>query len=342
MSISNEQTVLDVRAINAQLLIAGLREQALAERLQRQLAVTSAITNSLDNGLYALDRTGRFTMVNPAAERMLGWAEGELLGLDAHAVIHGRASSDQPPDADSPLQTVLHMGTVVRDDHAHWTHRNGTVFPAAYSAAPIITDGQIIGAVVDFRNMSVAQQVAQIMAQQAAELARSRVRLEQLLADVQALALRDELTGLYNRRGFLTLAAQQMKVARRTKNALSLVFIDLDGFKAINDRWGHAMGNQALITLAHILTTTFRDSDLVARLGGDEFVVLATDSDGQNSANAVQRVQAECMRLNREAAAPYQLAMSVGVAHATATQRYTLEELLAQADALMYADKHAK
>src|SRR6185295_2441915 len=78
------QAVLDTRAVNEQVLLAGLREQTLAVQLQRQLAFTTAITASLGEGLYTFDRAGRFTMANPAAERLLGWSEAELLGRDMH------------------------------------------------------------------------------------------------------------------------------------------------------------------------------------------------------------------------------------------------------------------
>ena len=339
----DEQAVIDTRAINEQLLIAGLRELELAEQLQRQLAFTNTITNSLGEGLCALDRAGRFTMVNPAAERMLGWTEGELLGRGAHAVIHGQAAASVHSMAeDSPLLAVMRSGTPARDEGALWTRRDGTVFPTAYSAAPIVTDGQIVGAVVAFRDITEVRQVALTLARQAAELARSRAELEQLLAEVQALALTDDLTALYNRRGFFTLAAQQMKVAKRTKHALSLIFVDLDGLKGINDRWGHQEGSLAITATAHILIASFRDSDIIARFGGDEFVVLAMDSDPQDPDKVLQRLQAQCARHNMQANAPYQLSMSIGVAHSTAERPCSLEELLSQADAQMYAHKKTK
>lgn len=337
----DEQTVRDTRAINEQLLIAGLHEQELAEQLQRQLAFTNAITNSLAEGLIALDRAGRFRMVNPAAEQMLGWKEAELLGRSAHAVIHGQTAACDLAD-DSLLLTVMRSSTAARDEQAIWTRQDGAVFPTAYSAAPIIADGQVVGAVLAFRDMTEARQSALTLARQAAELARAHAELEHVLTEVQALALTDDLTALYNRRGFFTLAAQQMKVATRTRHALSLIYIDLDGLKSINDRWGHQAGSQAIIAAAHILSATFRDSDIIARLGGDEFVVLAMDSDAQDRDKVLQRVQAQCDLHNRQANAPYQLSMSIGVAHCTVERSCSLDELLAQADAQMYAHKQTK
>jgi diguanylate cyclase (GGDEF)-like protein/PAS domain S-box-containing protein len=337
------QVMIDTRAINEQLLIAGLREQELAEQLQRQLAFTSAITKSLGEGLYALDRAGRFTMVNPAAERMLGWTEKELLGRSVHEVIHDQAAASARSWADDlPPLAVMRSGIASRDENAMATRRDGARFPTAYSAAPIVTDGQVVGAVVAFRDMTQVRQVALTLAQRTTALARSHIELEHVLAEVQALALTDDLTTLYNRRGFFTLAAQQMKVARRMKHPLSLIFIDLDGLKGINDSWGHKMGSQAITMTAHILTATFRDSDIISRFGGDEFVVLAVDSTAHDVDKLLQRLEAQCAQHNRQANVPYQLSMSIGVAHSTAEQPCSLEELLEQADVQMYAHKRTK
>jgi PAS domain S-box-containing protein len=147
----DEQAIIDTRAINEQLLIAGLRELELAEQLQRQLAFTTAITNSLGEGLYTLDHEGRFMMVNPAAERMLGWQEAELIGKDVGVVIPSNAANAGDY---APLLDVLHLGTTQRSENALFVNHNGDVFPTAYSAAPIVLEEQIVGAVVTFRDMT--------------------------------------------------------------------------------------------------------------------------------------------------------------------------------------------
>jgi diguanylate cyclase (GGDEF)-like protein len=173
-------------------------------------------------------------------------------------------------------------------------------------------------------------------------LTRAHSELEQTLANAQSQALADALTGLYNRRGFFTLAAQQLKLARRTRQTLCLLFIDLDGLKALNDRYGHLAGDAAIIAAARILSAAFRDSDIIARIGGDEFVVLAMGPDVYSLEKVAQRVQAQCARYNAQSAAAYQIALSIGVAHAPPDQPRSLDELLQQADSAMYAHKQAK
>ena len=128
------------------------------------------------------------------------------------------------------------------------------------------------------------------------------------------LALLDELTGLYNRRGFLTLATRDLRVARRGDESLCVVFADLDNLKRVNDTGGHALGDRALRDTAAVLRQTFRDSDLVARIGADEYAVLVRHA-GPGSADVLaDRLKRQVREFNRRAARPYQLSISLGLA----------------------------
>jgi PAS domain S-box-containing protein len=141
----DEQTVVDTRAVNEQLLIAGLREQELAEQLLHQLAFINTITTSLAEGVYALDRAGQFTFVNPTAEQLLGWTEAELLGRDAQVVINMQSTTGV---------RIVPENASYRDDDVVLARRDGVMFPAAYSVASIVAHGQVVGAVVAFRDMT--------------------------------------------------------------------------------------------------------------------------------------------------------------------------------------------
>jgi len=155
-----EQFAHDIQAVNEQLLIAGLREQTLAEQLRHQLAFTNAITTSLVEGVYVLDMAGRCIFVNPAAEHMLGWTSAELHGTQVSVVIPSHAAlGDSSAAAPAPLQEVLRFGTVYRDDNALFVHQGGRIFPTAYAVAPISMDGQVVGAVITFRDMTDMRQL---------------------------------------------------------------------------------------------------------------------------------------------------------------------------------------
>ena len=156
---------------------------------------------------------------------------------------------------------------------------------------------------------------------------------------LRALSLVDELTGLYNRRGFLALAQQQLKLARRGHREVVLLFIDMDDFKEINDTFGHGEGDTALTRAAQVLRKTFRDSDILARLGGDEFVVLATDTGAATSEIIISRMRRELQERNEQDGFPYRLSFSVGAARFDPDAPPSIEELLATADSMLYQQK---
>jgi two-component system, cell cycle response regulator len=170
--------------------------------------------------------------------------------------------------------------------------------------------------------------------------ARERHRL---LAELRQLVIVDELTGVYNRRGFVSLADHHFALTSRTGGTLSLLYIDLDGMKGINDTYGHHEGDHALRTTADLLVRTFRFTDVIGRLGGDEFCVLLTPSGGVTDADiAVARLDAQVAETNRSAVLRYELAMSVGVARYEASAPCSLDELLRKADRAMYERKHGR
>jgi diguanylate cyclase (GGDEF)-like protein len=171
---------------------------------------------------------------------------------------------------------------------------------------------------------------------------RNAVERHRLLQALRSLSLIDDLTGLYNRRGFTDLGGQYLRLARRNHQVVSLIYMDLDRFKTINDTLGHHVGDQALIRVADLLRNTFRSSDIVARIGGDEFAVLALETASESGEWLAQRIRDAVDARNRSTREAYQLHVSVGVARAHAEDRVRLEDLLAHADAAMYHEKRSK
>ncbi|MGB9330503.1 MAG: GGDEF domain-containing protein [Steroidobacteraceae bacterium] len=169
--------------------------------------------------------------------------------------------------------------------------------------------------------------------------ARRRQRVQE---ELLYLALRDELTGLYNRRAFRVLARRSLRSAHRLQRQALVFFADLDGLKGINDRFGHGEGDRALSRAAAGFKTTFNhDSDIVARLDGDEFIALVIEEDGR-------RADDLCCLLRRSVAtrgageSRYALTLSVGVARSDSERPNSLSELMAQADAALYRDKRSR
>ncbi len=154
-------------------------------------------------------------------------------------------------------------------------------------------------------------------------------------------SLKDDLTGLYNRRGFLTFAEEQVKLACAGRRELLVVFADVDGLKAINDGYGHSEGDRALKHAAEVLLAVFRDTDIVARLGGDEFAVLALDC----SPTGLVRINAhfeKMLRFVNDRDRPWKLSISVGTVQVDSRHQVSLDELLSKADAMMYERKRER
>jgi two-component system cell cycle response regulator len=150
------------------------------------------------------------------------------------------------------------------------------------------------------------------------------------------MILRDDLTGLHNRRGFMALATQHLRCASDMGQPMAMFFADVDGLKSINDRFGHGEGDRALARAAACIKQTFRKSDLTARLSGDEFVALTVEVPGRSTAVICERLQS---KLAHCPGARYKLSLSVGVAHFDPASPVTLQELMRQADAALYRHK---
>ena len=158
---------------------------------------------------------------------------------------------------------------------------------------------------------------------------------------IQALSLVDDLTGLYNRRGFVTLAEQQFKIAARMRKKMYLIFLDVDCMKRVNDTQGHREGDQLLVEAASAIRQAFRNSDIAARIGGDEFVVLVLEAEQLNPAMLRSRLDGKVAVKNAGGRNPA-LSLSVGIVAFSPEEPAGLEELLHQADQAMYGEKRAK
>jgi len=168
---------------------------------------------------------------------------------------------------------------------------------------------------------------------------RYAIERNRMQAELREQALVDELTGLRNRRGFLTLADAQLKLARRSEYPVTLLFIDLDGMKTINDVHGHAEGDRALRDTATLMEQSFRASDLQARMGGDEFCALLPDCSEADRLVAEARLRDALEAHNLRGARPYELSLSIGHATWYPDDERSVTQLIEAADHSMYEQK---
>jgi len=162
-------------------------------------------------------------------------------------------------------------------------------------------------------------------------------KMEEMLREA---AITDALTGLFNRRGFLTLAEQQIHLAQRNKRNMALIFLDLNNMKQINDKFGHKEGDRALIDTANLLRRTFRESDIMARMGGDEFAVLLTEPSKRDIDHIIfEHIHRNLKSHNEQSDRAYRLSFSMGIAHYDPERPSSVGDLLTVADTMMYKEK---
>jgi len=162
-----------------------------------------------------------------------------------------------------------------------------------------------------------------------------------LQAELGNLALTDELTGLYNRRGFMAMAERQMRLGRRTGRGMLLFMMDVDGLKQINDSFGHLEGDRVLKRTAEVLEETFRDSDVIARQGGDEFAVLAIEAAGHCERTIQTRLFDGLDSINAEQS-HHEISLSIGFARFDPRNCTSIGKLMAKADQAMYEQKRRR
>jgi diguanylate cyclase (GGDEF)-like protein/PAS domain S-box-containing protein len=298
-------------------LIVHYRTARSAELLRKSEVRFRELFNTMNSGvvIYRAKDQGKdfvITDINPAGERISRVKRQEIVGKAVSEVFPGVMEIglfDALQDSWKTGTHRYHPVSLYRDNRlSHWVENN------IYRLA----SGEIVAIYDDVTE---------------------RKRMED---EIRALSITDQLTGLFNRRGFLALAEQQLKIADRTKKDHLLFYIDLDGMKWINDNLGHKEGDNALIELAAVLKETFRLSDIIARMGGDEFAVLAIDIPEGNVDIHMARLQDQIDMHNGRDNRQYKLSISVGCSCYDPANSCTIDELMASADERMYIEKKRK
>ena len=169
------------------------------------------------------------------------------------------------------------------------------------------------------------------------------VERKNLLDKLERIAVTDELTELLNRRGFMLLGEQQIRLGIRAQQPLALIFIDMDGLKWINDNLGHEEGDQAICDMADLLRLTFRDSDVIGRIGGDEFVAMLNVNREQTEKILLARLKGNINDFNAKQLRKFKVSASIGVSYFDVEGGISnIDEMLRHADDLMFEDKKKK
>jgi len=171
---------------------------------------------------------------------------------------------------------------------------------------------------------------------------RYAIERQRMLRELKDMSITDELTGLYNRRGFLNFGKELLKIGKRINKVVFLLYADLDGMKMINDNFGHSEGDKALKEISNIFKKIFRKTDIIARIGGDEFVVLGIATSWTKEETLIARLQQNLEAYNAERNLSYKLSMSTGLVTFAPESSLSIQEFLDRADELMYKQKRSR
>ena len=294
----------------------SLRQHVHSEKiLEMERDFFAAVLESADAFILVLDQSGCILRVNHAVELATGYSIDELRGHDFVSALPIREAAATLTDG----LRRLRKGAGEYPFESHWATKAGERLLVAGSLTPLRDPGGVLSHVI--------VTATDITARNALE------------DELREMSLRDDLTGLYNRRGFALLAEQRLKDERRSGATLTIVYADVDHLKSINDEFGHNAGDIALVICATALETTFRESDIVARIGGDEFVVLS-EADTRDLITVSLRLDGELDRRTAESGLQFAVSLTIGLTHSEPPHAVSLDDLLEQADAYMYEHKH--
>lgn len=298
----------------------AIYKHQIPKGLQQQKQQLCVIINSMGCGVIVTDINTCIKLINPLAEALTGWRRNEAIGKNLLEVFQLK-DADTEQEIDNLAAQAIETGEVLSlPENCKLVAKDGSETSIGDTVAPVRgEDGQVLGAVLVFQDISQRKQTE-------AELIRN--------------AFYDSITGLPNRILFIDRLTQAFEHSKRRKNyCFGVLFLDLDGFKGINDKFGHGMGDKLLIDISQRLKSSLRGGDTVARFGGDEFAILLEDikyvTDATNVALRIQESLETPFDINER---KILITASIGIALSCASHEEPAN-LLDDADSAMYQAK---
>jgi diguanylate cyclase (GGDEF)-like protein/PAS domain S-box-containing protein len=275
------------------------------------------IINSLGDSLFVKDIKHRRVLVNDSYCQNLGFNRKDVLGKTDHELFPKKQA-----DVFKQMDELVFSSGKDNLNEEEITDANGNT-RIIHTKKALFKDNKgnkfIIGISRDITQRKEMEH-----------------RLKETLEQIQSLSLTDDPTSLNNRRGFVTLANQQMKNARRNKVPMVLLFLVLNDMKKINDKFGYQEGERALILTAGILINLYRDSDIIARIGKYEFAVLAVGTPDAHAEILINHLKETLRLYNQKAEFPHPLSLSISHSFYNPETPCSIEELLHDAEKSMY------
>jgi diguanylate cyclase (GGDEF)-like protein/PAS domain S-box-containing protein len=301
---------LRMRSLLNELALKYELESTVASLMESEEKYRSLV-ESYNDSIYVIDKEYRYIFINERHLSRLGISGKQYTGK-TFGDLH---TPEDTARFTAIVKEVFSTGRPIQSEYR--SGKNGKYF--------LQTLSPVLGPEGDTRAVTV--------------VSKNITRIKHLEHELRSLSNTDELTGIYNRRGFLTRIEQQLKIADRNKRGIFVLYADLDNLKIINDTYGHREGDRALIEAANILKKNYRKSDIIARIGGDEFVVVPVGTSKDSVEIITQRFYEALEVYNAQSNGHYRLSLSAGVAFYDPASPSTVDEMLSQADKLLYEEK---
>jgi len=291
------------------------RKQA-EEILKKSQQEFDSLFRSSPEALVYLDEKGTILDANLRFCKLFGYSLTEIKGRNIDdGMIHPLNKTEEGKRLSiNGVKGYLNYETIRKK-------KDGSLFPVSISATPLVIDGKTEGMIGIYIDIT------------------ERKQLEEKLEKLSRI---DSLTGCYNRGYGLELLDRQMKLSHRSKSPLLLAFLDIDGFKTINDTFGHDEGDKVLKEVANLFKSTLREVDIICRMGGDEFLLIFPDSSLKDASQIKERLNKNLVESNQTLKKPYQIDLSVGLSEYDPDHPLTMDELIRIADQKMYEEKNNK
>lgn len=306
---------IDGRVVRLEIATDISQRKEAEEKIQQQNRFLQSVIESLPYPFYVINADSyEIELSNSMADHA-----GIKTGRKCFTATHHSETPCSSEEHECPLNLVKSKREPVIVEHLH-QKENGDEEYVEVHGYPIADQNGIITKMIEYQ-IDITE----------------RKRTEEIL---QKISVTDEMTGLYNRRGFLMLAEKQMQLVERSPGEIYVLYADCDRLKFINDTFGHKMGDQFIKETADLLKETFRKSDIIGRLGGDEFVVLLVDEAGKESEEIItKRLQMAIAGKAQQAGRPFPFSVSYGITRYDRSNPTSIEKLLSRADDLMYQQK---
>lgn len=314
--------------------LSNINDRKKAE--ENLLEVRNKLKLILDNaseGIFGIDEKSNITFVNESAVKILGFSEKEMIGKSFNDIFHHTKpdGSHYSDDENLILKSIKERKVYSSDKEIFW-NKDSTSFFVDYSSTPVIERGECTGAVVVFKDITERKILQRKLDRALSDL---QIKNEEL----KQIAYHDTLTGLNNRAVFFASIRHALSRAIRNNKVMVLFYIDLDGFKAINDTYGHDVGDEVLVIVSKRLKEIFRESDSIFRLGGDEFAVIMEGvSDIDDSSLLINKTIEKISEPFVLEGDEKKIGCSIGVCYYPGCGE-TPEELVKNADSAMYIAK---